>query len=229
MKKLMLSTAILAASTAFAAPLKIEADGTYTMTNAGAGSETAANFLGIATKQLGPWMHAYRAEAAGTGSNEHYLLSALIASEIAPKTQFFAKAAIEKDIGPNVTLDFNSAVTIGLAYEVFKTDLHTLRTEAGVGNRFYKADAPGADVENEVIGTLGARYDRKLNENLQFTQELAAEMGDTIKTYRSRTALSAALTTNISGVVSHSFKRDDVSGAPNSDSNITSFGVKYKN
>lgn len=195
------------------------------------GSKTSKqNLAGNAKYQRrqGVWGQELLAEAVNsrsTGRNVERYLAAAKATHYSTKTFYqYSRVQLEKDL--NSAFDYQGNLTVGLGYEVLRDKLQFLTTEAGLGVRHSKQKLAPRDISNEPLGTVGLAYERKITDTLKLNQDLAYEYGADSQILRSRTALSATLSTNISGIVSYQLK-DTLSEDGDSRDGLTSIGLKY--
>lgn len=215
---------------------KLNIDLSYLLNDARAsdGSSTQKqNLAGNAKYQRrqGVWGQELQAEAVNSqssggtsGTVERYLAAAKATHYSADTFYQYGRLQLEKDL--NSAFDYQGNLTAGLGYEVLRDDLQFLSTEAGLGVRHSKQKLAAQDTTNEFIATAGLAYERKINDTLKFNQDLAYEYGEDSQILRTRSAFSAALSQNISGLVSYQLK-DTRSDDGDSRDGLTSIGLKY--
>lgn len=212
---------------------KLNVDLSYLMNDSRAadGSKTSKqNLAGNAKYQRrqGVWGQELLAEAVnsqGSSDNLERYLAAAKATHYSTDTFYqYGRVQLEKDL--NSAFDYQANITAGLGYEVLRDELQFLTIEAGLGVRHSKQKLAPNDTTNESLGTVGLAYERKITDTLKFNQDLAYEYGEDTQILRSRSAFSAALSRNISGIVSYQLK-DTMSDNGDSRDGLTSIGLKY--
>ncbi|MEC7118886.1 MAG: DUF481 domain-containing protein [Pseudomonadota bacterium] len=229
---LMLATSSSQANTTPATE-KLDVDLSYLINDARAadGSKTKKqNLAGNAKYQrrAGVWGQELQAEAinsqGGDDNVERYLAAAKLTHHSTDTFYQYGRVQLEKDL--NSAFDYQANATVGLGYEVLRDDRQYLTTEAGIGVRHSKEKLPPRDTTNELIGTVGLAYERKLTDSVKFNQTLGYEYGEDSQVLRSRSALSVVLSERLSGLVSYQLK-DTRADEGNSRDGLTAIGLKY--
>lgn len=212
---------------------KLNVDLSYLVNDSRAADGSKTNKQNLAgnakyQRRQGVWGQELQAEAVssqGGGDNvERYLASAKATHYSTATFYQYGRVQLEKDL--NSAFDYQANITAGLGYEVLRDDLQFLTVEAGLGVRHSKQKLAPRDTTNESLGTVGLAYERKITDTLKFNQDLAYEYGEDTQILRSRSAFSAALSKNISGIVSYQLK-DTMSDTGDSRDGLTSIGLKY--
>lgn len=212
---------------------KLNVDLSYLVNDSRAADGSKTNKQNLAgnakyQRRQGAWGQELQAEAVssqGGGDNvERYLASAKATHYSTATFYQYGRVQLEKDL--NSAFDYQANITAGLGYEVLRDDLQFLTVEAGLGVRHSKQKLAPRDTTNESLGTVGLAYERKITDTLKFNQDLAYEYGEDTQILRSRSAFSAALSKNISGIVSYQLK-DTMSDTGDSRDGLTSIGLKY--
>lgn len=236
--------ALLASSSVYAAESAVsvskdydlDADVSYLMNNSktdgGASTDKTNLSANVALRRMqGKWGQEFKAEALSSqdsSSNnnvERYLVSAKGIYQATPTVYQFAKLQAEKDLGS--AFDYQALFTVGLGHEFLRDDVQLLTAEAGIGVRYSKERFAPQDSSSELLGTLGAHYERKLSASTQFSQDLAYEYGKDSSVIRSRTAVNVAISKQISGMVSYQLKRTSADAGDSRDG-LTAIGLKYR-
>jgi putative salt-induced outer membrane protein len=212
---------------------KLNVDLSYLINDSRAADGSKTNKQNLAgnakyQRRQGVWGQELQAEAVnsqGSSDNLERYLAAAKATHYSTDTFYqYGRIQLEKDL--NSAFDYQGNVTVGLGYEVLRDDVQFLTTEAGIGVRHSKQKLAPRDTTNELLGTVGIAYERKITDTLKFNQDLAYEYGEDTRILRSRSAFSAALSQNISGIVSYQLK-DTMSDDGDSRDGLTSIGLKY--
>ena len=212
---------------------KLEVDLSYLLNDSRAADGSKTNKQNLAgnakyQRRQGVWGQELQAEAVnsqGSSDNVERYLAAAKATHYSTDTFYqYGRVQLEKDL--NSAFDYQGNVTVGLGYEVLRDDVQRLTTEAGIGVRHSKQKLTPRDTTNELLGTVGLAYERKITDTLRFNQDLAYEYGEDTQILRSRSAFSATLSQNISGIVSYQLK-DTMSDDGDSRDGLTSIGLKY--
>lgn len=212
---------------------KLNVDLSYLVNDSRAADGSKTNKQNLAgnakyQRRQGAWGQELSAEAVnsqGSSDNVERYLAAVKATHYSTDTFYqYGRVQLEKDL--NSAFDYQANLTTGLGYEVLRDDLQFLTVEAGLGVRHSKQKLAPRDTTNESLGTVGLAYERKITDTLKFNQDLAYEYGEDTQILRSRSAFSAALSKNISGIVSYQLK-DTMSDTGDSRDGLTSIGLKY--
>jgi len=134
----------------------------------------------------------------------------------------FTKLQIEKDLSS--AYDYILSPTFGYGRTLLKDQRQSLVAEAGIGGQYLKNRGGGSDFEG--LATLAAEYRLKVNEAVNFEQDISFEFAESLRTLRSRTAVIAKLSDKISGQVSYDLKDADGSTLDTKDS-LISVGLRY--
>ena len=219
---------------------KLEADLSYLLNSShsnGKGNSKenlAANLL--FQRQVGVWGQELKAQAVSAnddgdaGNNvERYMLSGKLLHRSTDTTYQYAKLQGDKDLSSS--FDYQVALTSGAGLDVIKTAKQELIAEAGAGYRYSKinhdSSRSSSNDYNELIGSLGMFYQYKFNDMVKFNQDLGYDFGDKSQTLRSRTSVSASLTTAVSGLVSYQIKNLQADSGNSRDS-LLSVGLRYR-
>lgn len=231
------------ATTSFAleAPMKVEKDSLEADVNYLLSSSTATGAADKETQSLsgklgykrkrGAWGQEYRLEGVNSRSKnssgdnvERYLGFAKGMRYLTGAEHYvFAKLQAEKDL--STAYDYVLSPTVGYGRTLLKDQRQSLVAEIGVGGQYLKNKFTD-DSDFEALGTLGGEYRLKVNDSVNFEQDLSFEYSESLRTMRSRTAVLAKLSDNISGQVSYTIKDADGDNIDTKDT-ISSVGVRY--
>jgi len=213
---------------------KLEVDLSYLLNDSRAADGSKTNKQNLAgnakyQRRQGVWGQELQAEAVnsqGSGDHVERYLAAAKATHYSNATFYqYGRVQLEKDL--NSAFDYQANLTAGLGYDVLRDEVQFLTTEAGLGVRHSKQKLAPRNTSNELLGTVGLAYERKITDTLKFNQALAYEYGADTQILRARSAFSATLSQYISGIVSYQLK-DTLSDDGDSRDGLTSVGLKYR-
>jgi len=168
--------------------------------------------LGL-TRELDLWIHEATLEFLRTENDselaaERYELNWQSDYELSEKSYLFGKARYEDDSFTGYK--YQASLSTGYGYEVFETDIDSLKLKIGIGMRTFevevgseadsKKDGFGMEIESgsesdqEAIGVLGLHYTRKIGSNTEFAQDFLVESGSENTYIRSDTGLTVKMT-----------------------------------
>ena len=194
----------------------------------------AANLL--FQRQVGIWGQELKAEAVSANDDgdarnnvERYMLSGKVLHRSTDTIYQYAKLQGDKDLSSS--FDYQVALTGGAGIDVVKTIKQELTAEAGAGYRYSKinhdSSRNASNDYKELIGSVGVFYQYKFNDIVKFNQDVGYDFGDKSQTLRSRTSMSANLTTSVSGLVSYQIKNLQADSGNSRDS-LLSVGLRYR-
>lgn len=196
----------------------------------------AANIL--FQRQEGIWGQELKAEAVSANDDsdasknvERYMIYGKLLhrnAENSDNVYQFLKLQGDKDLMSK--FDYQVGLTGGAGLDIIKSEKQELTGEVGAGYRYSKLEPVGsqqASDYNELIGTMALFYQYKFNDVVSFNQDLAYEFGNKAQTFRSRSSVSAMLTSSVSGLVSYQMK-DLQADQGNSSDSLFSVGLRYQ-
>lgn len=215
---------------------QFEADVSYLLNSSktdGATSDRKQNLTANALwkRMQGVWGQEIKAQAVSSQSNqnnddlERYLLSGKLMHQQTPSVYQFAKLQLEKDL--NTVFDYQATLSTGVGYDFVRDDVQVLTGELGAGVRYNNFQDQTQKDTQELVGTVGVHYERKLTDTTRFVQDLGYEYGEDASILRSKTEVSVAISKQISGVVSYQVK-DTMADAADARDTVMAVGIKYK-
>jgi putative salt-induced outer membrane protein len=215
---------------------QFEADVSYLLNSSktdGASSDRKQNLTANALwkRMQGVWGQEVKAQAVSSQSNqnnddlERYLLSGKLMHQQTPSVYQFAKLQLEKDL--NTVFDYQATLSAGVGYDFVRDDVQVLTGELGAGVRYNNFKDQTQKDTQELVGTAGVHYERKLTDTTRFVQDLGYEYGEDASILRSKTEVSVAISKQISGVVSYQVK-DTMADAADARDTVMAVGIKYK-
>ena len=215
---------------------QFEADVSYLLNSSktdGASSDRKQNLTANAVwkRMQGVWGQEVKAQAVSSQSNqnnddlERYLLSGKLMHQQTPSVYQFAKLQLEKDL--NTAFDYQATLSAGVGYDFIRDDVQVLTGELGAGVRYNNFKDQTQQDTQELVGTAGVHYERKLTDTTRFVQDLGYEYGEDASILRSKTEVSVAISKQISGVVSYQVK-DTMADAADARDTVMAVGMKYK-
>jgi putative salt-induced outer membrane protein len=212
----------------------LDAEVSYLMNNTQSGSvssdKTSLSSNVVFKRMQGNWGQEFKAQAitsqdSNSSDNlERYLVSAKGMYQLTPSVYEFAKLQAEKDLSS--AFDYQALLTVGLGREFLSDSVQKLTAEAGLGMRYSKERVASDASSSELLGTLGAHYERTLSASTKFSQDLGYEYGKNSSVIRSKTAFNMAISEQISGMVSYQLKRTTADAGDSRDG-LTLIGLKY--
>jgi putative salt-induced outer membrane protein len=194
------------------------------------------NLKGELDYDTGPWHHSLVGQAISASSNgsntaEAYMLKGKSKWDFTPI--YYAFGGIEFDKDRYSAYEHQLFETAGLGWHVFKTPVHELNLEGGIGltqSKFVVPDAAGKTSANGVIGIAAAEYLWHISENATFSEKAQALVGGDNTLLTSNTELKATIVGNLSLALGYLLKYNTTVPNPNikkADS-LTSIGLAYK-
>lgn len=212
---------------------KLDADLSYLLNSSktGGASETKQSFAGhlLYQRMYGTWGQEFKAAAIASSDKqspsavEQYLASAKVTHNEGSFYEF-AKLQWEKDLSS--AFDYQASLSLGLGKELYRDSAQFLTGEIGAGVRHNVDRLPPQDSTTEAIGTVAAHYERQLLPTTRFVQDLGFDYGSSSETFRSRSALSVAMSDKLSGLVSFDYKKIEADSGDSS-TTLTTVGLKY--
>jgi len=175
------------------------------------------------------WEHSLKtlaigASADGQSSAERYTLDLKSLREVTERDYLFGLLSYQKDRFSGV--EQQTSGTVGYGRRIFKTDVHELNVEAGLGYR--QIDFADGTDDSGAIARLGGNYLWKFSDNAQFEQQLAIEAGSDNTSTESISSVSATLVENLKLALSLTFKNNsDVPAGNTNTDRFTAISLEY--
>jgi len=92
--------------------------------------------------------------------------------------------------------DYQTSLSTGYGHEVFKTDMTSLKLEAGIGIKRHKLETTD-ESEQEPIGIFWLNYTRKIGSHTEFTQDFLVEASSENIYSESNSGLKVSITEKV--------------------------------
>lgn len=161
-------------------------------------------------------------ETPGSRNSERYLASYKARHYFKEHDFFTWRQQWEKDLLSKY--EYQAFVSLGLGMEVFKTDTHFLKIEAGPGLRH--SEGRQAPDHNNSMGLYSWDYDWKIRPDTELSQKGSYETGQEGRIFRVNTLLRENISRVLSLRLSHDYKQE--SGNSHTRAGVVSFGMGYQ-
>lgn len=197
------------------------------------------NFKGEVDYDHERWHHSLIGQAISASSNdittgEAYMVKGKSKYDISPI--YYAFGSVEFDRDRFSAYKQQLFETVGLGWHVFKTPVHELNIEGGIG--LTQADFAEPDINtgktsaNGVVGIAGADYLWHISQNATFSEKAQALVGGDNTLLTSNTELKANIVGNLALVLGYLVKYNTTVPAGNPPLNktdtLTSINIAYK-
>jgi putative salt-induced outer membrane protein YdiY len=199
-KKILISTLLVAAGTAFAAeetpqsPWGGSAELGFIDTSGN--TDTRSTNGAFELKHIGKnWdkflkLSALTSEEENVTSKEKYNAAIKLDRNFSEHSYLAIDATQERDRFSG--FDYQSVFSVGYGYRVIKEEKMNLSLEAAPGYRRDKLKESG-DVNEDSILHLAANFDWEISEGVSFIEEFTADIGEDNSTYKSETGLKSKI------------------------------------
>jgi putative salt-induced outer membrane protein len=150
---------------------------------------------GLAQYERGRWRHIFDAEADfaqdnGRRTRQRFEAGAETNYDISERA--YALGFVDFEHNRFSGFDYRISEGAGLGYRIVDTDRLFLSVEAGPGARHSRIKSTGT-LQTELVGRISGEFSWQITDSTEFTQSLAALIGQETTSLSSRSALSIAI------------------------------------